>query len=112
VVNTVHTTEPFAINTIMRKGNRLVPTVLRIYITGVANVSSAAITVRIGGTTISGTGIKTSATILEPGIYTFDFTLSPDLYGAGDQPIIVTVTVDGVTFSSRLDDTTSRVRIL
>ncbi len=111
VVNTVHTTEPFAINTIMRKGNKLVPTVLRIYLTGVANAPSTAITVRIGNSTIS--TVNTSPVIVEPGIQTFDFTLPAGLYGAGDQPIIVTVTTaDGVSFSSRLDDTTSRVSIL
>ena len=112
VVNAVHTTEPFTVTTIMRKGNKLVPTILRIYVTGVANVSSTALSVRIGSVTISGTGINTNPTILEPGIQTFDFTLPAELYSADDQPVIVTATIDGVSFSSRLDDTTSRVFIL
>ena len=90
----------------------LVPSVIRVYLTGVANVSSGAITVRIGASTISGTAIKTSPSIIEPGVYIFDFELPAALLGGGDQPIIVTVTAGGVAFSSRLDDTSSRVRIL
>ena len=38
VTNSRHTTEPFTVRTILRKGNRLVPSVLRIYVTGVANL--------------------------------------------------------------------------
>jgi uncharacterized protein (TIGR03437 family) len=112
VTNTVHTMEPFVIRTILRRGNRLVPSVLRLKLTGVANVSAGAISVRIGGTTIVGGNIRTSPTIINPGVYEFDFELPASVEGAGDQPIIVTVTVDGVSFSSRLDDTSTRVVIL
>ena len=112
VTNRVRTTEPFVIKTIKVKGNMLVPSVIRVYLTGVANVSSGAITVRIGASTISGTAIKTSPSIIEPGVYIFDFELPAALLGGGDQPIIVTVTAGGVAFSSRLDDTSSSVRIL
>ena len=112
VVNTVHTTEPFAVKTIRRRGNTLVPTVLRIYVTGMNLVPAANISVRIGSITMSGTAIKSDTSIVEPGINTFDFELPDTLLGAGDQPIVVTVTVNGIEFSSRLDDTTSRVSIL
>ena len=112
VVNTVHTTEPFAVKTIRRKGNVLVPTVLRIYVTGMNAVPTANISVRIGSITMSGTAIKSDSIIVEPGVDTFDFELPETLFNAGDQAIVVTVTVGSTTFSSRLDDTTSRVSIL
>ena len=109
VTNRVHTTEPFNTNTILIRGGRLTRSVLRLYLTGIANTSSAVITVRIRDsifTPISG-GI-----IVEPGVYTLDFLLPAALHGAGDQPIIVIVNADGTTFSSRLDDTAARLFIL
>lgn len=109
VTNTVHTTEPFVVRTIMRKGNKLVPSVLRIYVTGVANLGSGSITVRIRDSIINA---LTGPVIVEPGVYTFDFALPPALAGAGDQPVVITVNGGTVSFSSRLDDTTSRVFIL
>jgi hypothetical protein len=112
VTNTVHTTEPFVVRTILRKGNRLVPSVLRVYLTGLANLSSAGITVRIRDSIITGTSIRSFPTLVEPGVYTLDFQLPPGLNGAGDQPIIVSITGSGVTFSSRLDDTAARIFIL
>jgi hypothetical protein len=112
VTNTVQTTEPFAVRTIRRKGNLLVPSVIRIHMTGITNVAAAGFTIRIGSVTIPAASVVTNATIIDPGVYTVDFLLPPSLEGAGDQPIVVTVTVGGVSFSSRLDDTTSRVRIL
>lgn len=112
VTNTVRTTEPFVIRTIRRKGNKLVPSVLRLTLTGIQNVPASLITIRIGSTVISGANIVTSSILIDPGVYTIDFILPPQLRGAGDQPIIFTVTVGSVTFSSRLDDTTSRVFIL
>ncbi|CAN5529026.1 hypothetical protein BH10ACI3_BH10ACI3_03670 [soil metagenome] len=112
VTNRVFTSEPFVIRTIKIKGPKLVPTVLRVYLTGVANIGSTAISVRIRDITISGAAIKTSPSIFEPGVYIFDFELPATLAGAGDQPIVITVTADGVSFESRLDDTSTRVTIL
>jgi Tol biopolymer transport system component/cell division septation protein DedD len=112
VTNTVHTTEPFAVRTIRRKGNMLVPTVLRVYLTGVANQSPVSLSIRIRDSVITGTAIQTSPVLVEPGVYTIDFQLPAALAGAGDQPIIVFVTLGGVTFSSRLDDTAPRLFIL
>jgi hypothetical protein len=43
-----------------------------------------------------------------PGFYRLEFNLSPDLLGAGDQPIVVILT-SGQT--SRLDDTAPRIFI-
>jgi hypothetical protein len=54
----------------------------------------------------------TGAVLREPGVYSIDFTLPASYQGAGDVPIIVSVTIGGVTYSSRLDDTAPRFRIL
>jgi uncharacterized protein (TIGR03437 family) len=110
--NRVLTREPFTIRTFRLRGSRLVPTVLRLYLTGVNGVPASLFTIRIGNRTISGASVITSAVQIEPGVYTVDFTLPPELAGAGDQPIVVSVTVNGVTFSSRLDDTAPRLFIL
>jgi 2-keto-4-pentenoate hydratase/2-oxohepta-3-ene-1,7-dioic acid hydratase in catechol pathway len=86
-----------------------VPTVLRVFLTGVNNVTSNFISIRVGSVTITGTS---DAVLREPGVYSIDFTLPPQLLGAGDVPIVVIVTANGVTFQSRLDDTAPRFRIL
>jgi hypothetical protein len=112
VTNTVQTTEPFVVRTHLRKGNRLVPTVLRIFLTGVERVSVSFIQVRIGDTIISGANILSAPVMVEPGIYAFDFTLPPGLQGAGDKPIVVTVDIQGTPARSRLDDTSARIEIL
>lgn len=109
VTNSVHTTEPFAVRTILRRGNRLVPSVLRVYLTGVANMPSTVISVRIRDSVITP---RSNPVLVEPGVYTVDFELPPALAAAGDQPIVVFVTISGVTFSSRLDDTAARLFIL
>jgi uncharacterized protein (TIGR03437 family) len=112
VTNRVATTEPFTVNTVRIRGGRRVPTVLRLRVTGIANTSAAVISIRIGGVTISGTQVLTGGVLVEPGVYTVDFTLPSTLNGAGDQPIIVTVNANGTTFTSRLDDTAPRLLIL
>ena len=113
VTNTVFTTEPFTVRTIKRKCNRLVPSVLRVYLTGVnATTPTTSVTVRIRDQFITGTSILTQPVLVEPGIYYIDFQLPAALQGAGDQPIVVTVTFGTVGFSSRLDDTAARLFIL
>jgi len=109
ITNSRHTTEPFAVRTIMRKGNRLVPSVMRLYVTGVAGVGPANISVRIRDQQVAA---RTTPIQIEPGVYAVDFVMPVALEGAGDQPIVVTVTITGARFSSRLDDTTSMVFIL
>jgi uncharacterized protein (TIGR03437 family) len=104
--------EPFTVTTIKRRGGRRVPTVLRVYLTGVNSLSSTTFTIRVGDKTITGASIVSNAILVEPGVYTVDFTLPPELNGAGDVPIIVTVTVNGQSYTSRLDDTAPRFRIL
>lgn len=112
VTNRVPTTEPFVVHTVRLRGGVLTSTVLRLRLTGVANTASAVITIRIGNVTISGARVLTGGVPVEPGVYTVDFTLPPELNGAGDQPIIVTVTVNGVSFTSRLDDTAPRISFI
>jgi len=108
--NRVQTTEPFSVTTIRIRGGRRVPTVLRLRLTGIANTSPAVITIRIGGSTITGSQVLTGGVLVDPGVYTVDFTLPPELKGADDQPIVVTINVNGVLFTSRLDDTAPRLR--
>ena len=112
VTNRVHTTEPFMVRTIKVKGGTRVPSLIRLRITGVHGVPASAISIRIGSVTITGTPVKTGGVLVEPGVYTIDFELPQSLDGAGDQPIIVTATSGSTTFTSRLDDTAPRIRIL
>jgi hypothetical protein len=112
VTNTVFRTEPFAVRTIKRKGNVMVPTVLRVYATGIADVPPQFVSIRIGDKVIQAAGIEGTPMIFSPGVYYFDFRLPASLDGAGDQPVVITVTLDGTKFESRLDDTTSFVNIL
>jgi uncharacterized protein (TIGR03437 family) len=109
VTNSRHTTEPFAVRTIRRKGNRLVPSVMRLYLTGVANLTANVISIRIRDQQVAALNDPVE---VEPGVYTVDFTMPAALAGAGDQPIVVTVTLGTTALRSRLDDTTSRVFIL
>lgn len=112
VTNRVQRTEPFAVTTVKIKGGVRAPTILRLFLTGVELVNASNVSIRIGATTITGTQILTNSITREPGVNTFDFILPPALAGAGDVPIIVTVTLNGVTYQSRLDDTAPRFRIL
>ncbi len=112
VTNTVPRTEPFNVTTLRLRGGRRVPTVLRLVLTGVNNLPAASLTIRIGNTTLAGAQLLTGAVLVEPGVYMIDFTLPAALRGAGDVPIIVSATINGVTYSSRLDDTAPRFRIL
>ncbi|MCU1290857.1 MAG: hypothetical protein JWN60_3086 [Acidobacteria bacterium] len=110
--NTVLTPEPFTVTTFKRRGSRRVQTVLRLYLTGVHGLAGSTFTIRIGSATISGALVTSNAVLVEPGVYAVDFTLPATLNRAGDQPVIVSVTIGGVTYTSRLDDTAPRTSIL
>lgn len=112
VTNRVPRVEPFAVTTVKIKGGVRVPTVLRVFLTGVEQVNKNNVSIRVGETLIAGTLITTDSVPREPGVYTYDFTLPSSLAGAGDVPIIISVTLNGVTYQSRLDDTAPRFRIL
>lgn len=108
--NRVLTGEPFNVTTLKYKGGRRVPTVLRLYLTGVQGAAPANFVIRIGSVMI--TNVLTGAILVEPGVYTVDFALPPELDMAGDQPVVVSIISGGVTYRARLDDTAPRVRIL
>jgi uncharacterized protein (TIGR03437 family) len=110
VTNTVPIREPFTATTFKYRGSKRVPTVLRLYLTGVNNVNAGSFTIRIGSTTI--TSVLSAAVLREPGVYSVDFALPATINGTGDQPIVVSVSTGGVVYNSRLDDTTSFVYIL
>jgi len=113
VTNTVPRTEPFNVTTLRLRGGRRVPTVFRLFLTGVNNLTAGNLTVRIGsGTPPITAQLLTGAVLREPGVYSIYFTLPATLIGAGDVPIIVSTTINGVTYESRLDDTAPRFRIL
>lgn len=112
VVNRVHTREPFTVRTIQIKGGRKVQTRLQLTLTGVANTSASVISIKIGSVSTPPISVQTGGVQVEPGVYTVDFLLPSELRGAGDQPIIVTVTAGSVTFTSRLEDTAPHLTIL
>lgn len=105
--------EPFTVTTIKRRGGRRVATVLRVHLTGVQSLLNTDFSIRIGDRTITGSQfIISEAKLIAPGEFTIDFTLPVELNNAGDQPIVISTTVNGVTYTSRLDDTAPRLRIL
>jgi hypothetical protein len=113
VTNRVPTTEPFTVFTVMIRGGRRVSSHMRLYLTGVGSFSAnSTLTVRIGNATAAAGSILSAPVLVEPGVYYVDFTMPSSLRGAGDQPVVVTVTVGGVNFTSRLDDTAPKVFIL
>jgi uncharacterized protein (TIGR03437 family) len=112
VTNRVRRTEPFSVSTIRVRGGRRVPTVLRLFLTGVQGVPRTSITIRVGNRELTAAQILTDPILREPGVYSIDFTLPPELAGAGDVPIIVSVLINGQRYESRLDDTAPRFRIL
>lgn len=114
VTNPPQTHEPFTLFTIQLRGGRRVPSHMRLYFTGAAGSSTttAAYSVRIGSATASGTGILATPVLAEPGVYYVDFSMPTTITGQGDQPVVVTVTVGGVDFVSRLDDTAPKIYVV
>lgn len=91
-----------------------VPTTLRITLTGVRGVLKGEVTVRIGTTDLTGAAILTDAVQVGnqmPGFYQIDVAAPASLAGAGDVPVIVTVTRGGATTSSRDAATAPLIRI-
>jgi uncharacterized protein (TIGR03437 family) len=88
------------------------PTVLSIFLTGIRNVPVSAISVRIGDRTLTGTTeIRSNTPTDMPGVDQLNVQLRADLAGLGDQPLVVSVTIGGQTFTSRPADTAPRIRI-
>jgi hypothetical protein len=124
------TTEPFTVTTVRPKivngtcsaETETVPTVLEITLTGVRNATTAQVTVTIGTTAITGTAVtftgraNSSGTLTPatdtPGFDHIDVALPASLAGAGDVPIVVSVLINGVTYTSRpTTDTPPKITI-
>lgn len=109
------TAEPFNVMSPDGSGN-LVPTVLEINLTGVRSATAAEVKVSIvtssGTTDIMGAGILLVRPNREaPGFDIIRFTLPATLAGAGDVPIIVTITRANAAFVSRPADTAPHITI-
>jgi hypothetical protein len=108
VTNRVHTQEPFVVRTVKIKGGLFTPSIVRVYATGVQGIDPSTVTVRIKDQSL----VPFQIVQLEPGVWGLDVTLTPAMEGQGDSQVVVTVTINGIVFASRLDDTTSFTRIL
>ncbi|MDT5123288.1 MAG: hypothetical protein QOC96_2770 [Acidobacteriota bacterium] len=106
--------EPFSVTTtfVNSSGNTETdPTVLRIFLTGVRRITDKSqVSVTIGTTALTGTAIVQIMPSDLPGTDQIDVTLPASLAGAGDVPVIVTIT-NGGTFTSRAADTAPLIRI-
>lgn len=109
VTNRVKTTEPFTVKTFQVKPYGHIASRFRLYLTGVSPGMQSAITVRVGSLVVP---LLSDPVLVEPGVLTLDFSLPPEMTGAGDQPIIIYVVFTGQSSSSRLDDTATKFRIL
>jgi uncharacterized protein (TIGR03437 family) len=118
--------EPFAVTTTRPVGSgggdctstqtETVPTQLLIMLTGVRGITTpTAVTVRIGTTDIVGTAAADSPIQIgpsnTPGFDQIRVTLPASLAGAGDVPVIVTVTTTSATFTSRPADSAPHITI-
>ena len=109
------TPEPFSVTSTDGSGNT-VPTVLEISLTGIRTVVAAEVKISIvtatGTTDIAGDAIVLVSPNREmPGFDLIQFRLPASLAGAGDVPIIVTVTKGGGTFASRPAATAPHITI-
>lgn len=97
-------------------------TVISIFLTGVRNAQKGQTTVSIGSTTLSGANIlcntePATATTLPcfatdtPGVDQINVQLPASLAGAGDVPVVVSVTINGVIYTSRPTATAPNITI-
>ncbi len=120
--------EPFPVTTTRPAGSgttgdctsaqtETVATQVMFLVTGVRGVNApAAVTVRIGTTDITGTSDPATTPVRigpsnTPGFDQITVTLPASLAGAGDVPVIISVTLGGTTFTSRPADTAPRITI-
>jgi hypothetical protein len=101
--------EPFSVTSVDGAG-ATVPTILEIHLTGVRGSIASEAKVKIGTIEINATSVAVNTNM-----YGFDFirvTLPAELAGAGDVPVIVTITKSTTNvFSSRAADTAAHVTI-
>ncbi len=112
VTNRVATREPFTVKTLKYRGGVKVPTVLRVYVTGVESAPASVIFLRIGGERISGLANLSDAVLREPGVYSVDFLLPAELDMSGEVPIVFRVEFSNLVYESRAEDTAPLFRIL
>ncbi|HEX3557961.1 MAG TPA: hypothetical protein VHU19_02080 [Pyrinomonadaceae bacterium] len=121
--------EPFAVTTTIPKGSQAtgdctstdtetVPTRLLIMLTGVRGVTTtSSVTVNIGTTAIVGTADLVAGPVhfvgpsLTPGFDQIIVELPAALAGAGDVPVVVSVTTSAGTFTSRPADSAPHITI-
>jgi uncharacterized protein (TIGR03437 family) len=85
---------------------------LSIFLTGVYRITDKSqVTVRIGTTDLTGAAIVQITTTDTPGTDQIDVDLPASLAGAGDVPVIVTITFGGTAYTSRAADTAPLIRI-
>jgi uncharacterized protein (TIGR03437 family) len=97
------------------------PTILAIFLTGVRNpaITRANVTVSIGDRNLTGNDIVQLTSGSErafrptdmPGVDQLNLQLRADMAGLGDQPLVISVTIGGQTFTSRPAATAPRIRI-
>jgi len=105
------TGEPFSVTSTDMSG-AIVPTELEVSLTGVRGATTAEVKVTVGTTEITGDSIvAVMPNPAMPGWDLINFKLPASLAGAGDVPIIVTVTRGGVAFSSRPADSAPHITI-
>jgi len=105
------TTEPFNVTSTDASG-ATVPTVIELSLTGIRAAVLAEVTVTVGTTAITGASIISIQPNREmPGFDIINFQLPASLAGAGDVPVVVTVSRAGVVTSSRPADTAPRITI-
>lgn len=104
------TPEPFTVTSPNSTGQQ-VATVLRFIVTGVRNATASQTTVRIGTTDITGAAVLFVGPTDTPGFDQVDVQLPASLAGAGDVPVIISVTINGVTYTSRPADTAPHIQI-
>ena len=97
------------------------PTILAIFLTGVRNptITRANVTVSIGDRNLTASDIQQLTAGSErafiptgiAGIDQLNLILRADMAGLGDQPLVISVTINGQTFTSRPAATAPRIRI-
>ena len=103
--------EPFSV-TSMDASGATVPTVIALSVTGARQALPAEVTVTVGTTAITGGAILSVQPNREmPGFDVITFTLPASLAGAGDVPVVVTVSKNGITTVSRPAATAPHITI-
>ncbi len=95
----------------VNSSNQTVPTVLEIVLTGVRNATTSQVRVTVGTIDITGADILFVGSSGTAGFDVIRFRLPAALAGAGDVPIVVSVTINGQTFTSRMGAEAPRIRI-